>query len=105
MNSEITIKSLQEYAKRTGKDITITGATSVLYWIKNKPYSMDSTDYSINVGIELKPNVYYWWKGFELNENETLFFNHRYNRASGATQRTFNKGYEAKKEILEKLNA
>lgn len=52
------------------------------------------------VGVELKPNVWFWWEQM----GELLFFSHRYNRVNGSTIKTFKKGWDAKEMILKSLN-
>jgi len=67
------------------------------------------------IGIELKRGVWYWWMIFrgdrnydtmkiKNNLNNYLYFDHRYNQNNAAVQKSWNKGYEARKIILQKVD-
>ncbi len=107
----ITIEQIKEYATLKGCKVEEhfpnsyqIGGYIFTQGSLNKAYAKQSFTYEI--GIELKKNVYYWWHGY-LNENgycDCLTFSHRYNCASGATQKSIMKGVRAElliNEILE----
>lgn len=55
------------------------------------------------VGLELKKDVFYWWKQsnfYDETYEPYLFFVERYNRVNGASQKTFNKEWQAVNIIL-----
>ncbi len=66
------------------------------------------------VGLELKPNIWYWWAcntrelnletyDWEYREDYELFFQHRYNRVNGAKQSSYKKREEAEILILKNV--
>jgi hypothetical protein len=95
-----TLTQLQDFAKKTGRFLIVETPSS--------DTRTGKTDYSMNVGIELKPNIYYWWKGIlvELDEMDemNLYFDHRYNVNNGCVVKSFRKGYEAEVIIEHTVN-
>lgn len=107
-NIDMKTEDLKTYASLTGKRIIENFACSYMQFgffdNGNVNYIFAKSD-NYNIGIELKPNVWYWWYSLNVDgyNDEFLFFQERYNQNNGASQKTFHKGYEAEQLILKHL--
>ena len=102
----ITFETLKNYAEKSGKNyeaFTKIGevdynGTVTLNWCS---FSNSLKDFSKTlVGIELKPNVYYWFETF--GQDGELFFFERYNRLNGRSIKGHTTGYKAE-ELIRKF--
>lgn len=108
----MTFKNIIDYceAKKLNFEIQYPKTTN-LYGKRGETinYSNAQTYHEFKIGFEFKPDVWYWFLNFpyeasELNFDEDVYFDHRYNRANGAIQKSWNKGYEASLKIANFFN-
>ena len=104
----ITFETLKKYAEKTGKDYETrtTICHSRFPRFEDPYYMMDDNDshkeYSETwFGIELKPNVYYWWTS--NGASEQMLFQQRYNRNTGGIIKGWKTGFSAEMLIEKKL--
>lgn len=116
----ITLQNLLDYSKAKGLSSELTGVCDSLKYNHLKleetlnsslPRYLDwDLGYKVSFGFEFKPNVWYWFSGMvedngsDLNMDLNLSFTQRFNRANGACQKTWSKGYECQIVIEEFLN-
>ena len=99
----MTIQDIIRYCEANSVAYELNGAATHLGYCDEKfedymHFSYERTN--CRIGLEFKKDVYYWFMAFEIDAEERVFFVERYNRVNGASQKSWNKGYEAEKIIM-----
>ncbi len=102
----ITPTVIKQYAKAKG--LTVTEEFPQTYERYGLPNEFCSdTDNLYRIGLELEPNIYYWFNCYiDTIEDfkKDLSFEKRYNRSNGAKQTSYKKGFKAIEKITNFIN-
>ena len=104
----ITPNVIKEYAKAKGLRFSEDLPQSFARYYSESINEYNSETHNIyRIGLELEPNIYYWFSCYintiEDFEKE-LSFEQRYNRANGAKQTSYKKGFKAIEKITNFIN-
>ena len=98
-----TLKNVLNYIALNNLDHEIYGATtSEMYHGAGLCKYTSDRNTRLKIGFEFQKDVWYWFESFEaMDLNSDLYFCQRYNRQNGACQKSWRKGYECEKVVLE----
>ena len=92
-------EAIKRYAKLKNVKTEEHFPSTRIEFLTNNSVLAFETDYDYTIGINMGKDVWYWWKNWDGNSEETVHFHHRYNCNNGAIQKTFHKGFEAEMKI------
>ncbi len=106
----ITISQLRQFAELKGLRFEEHYPSTRLYINRDDSFCkiMSKTDDCYLFGLELKNNVWYWWKVFiyDVNSfNDHLLFSQRYNCNNGASVKSVMTGIKTEIKIEDFLNS